>query len=213
MPDTPVDFLHLAGQMEEIDRVCRAYPDLADDAFVRQNLRRWLGGVKVPWALGQNSLEGGGMGAPPGVFESSLDPVSPSSVAGSSGLFTATAARLFDDPQRVEGRVDASDVWGGWSLYRTHWVPMNILMVIYSVMGLGLFLDFRLVREWEGAAQPWVILFLIFRPSRLLSCPCSISSPSMPTIARSLREYVLQSFLITLYRPLASRVDGGVPCI
>lgn len=30
------------GQMEEIDRVCRAYPELADDAFVRQNLRRWL---------------------------------------------------------------------------------------------------------------------------------------------------------------------------
>ena len=30
------------GQMEEIDRVCREYPDLADDAFVRQNLRRWL---------------------------------------------------------------------------------------------------------------------------------------------------------------------------
>lgn len=30
------------GQMEEIDRVCREYPELADDFFVRQNLRRWL---------------------------------------------------------------------------------------------------------------------------------------------------------------------------
>ncbi|MEW9033928.1 MAG: dihydrodipicolinate synthase family protein, partial [Planifilum fimeticola] len=30
------------GQMEEIDRVCREYPELADDSFVRQNLRRWL---------------------------------------------------------------------------------------------------------------------------------------------------------------------------
>jgi hypothetical protein len=30
------------GQMEDIDRVCAAYPDLADDAFVRANLDRWL---------------------------------------------------------------------------------------------------------------------------------------------------------------------------
>ncbi len=30
------------GQMEEIDRVCAAYPHLADDAFVRENLDRWL---------------------------------------------------------------------------------------------------------------------------------------------------------------------------
>jgi dihydrodipicolinate synthase/N-acetylneuraminate lyase len=30
------------GQMEEIDRVCAAYPHLADDDFVRQNLERWL---------------------------------------------------------------------------------------------------------------------------------------------------------------------------
>ena len=30
------------GQMEEIDRVCRAYPHLADDAFVRENAGRWL---------------------------------------------------------------------------------------------------------------------------------------------------------------------------
>lgn len=30
------------GQMEEIDRVCRAYPHLADDAFVKENLDRWL---------------------------------------------------------------------------------------------------------------------------------------------------------------------------
>jgi dihydrodipicolinate synthase/N-acetylneuraminate lyase len=32
-----------AGQAAEIDRVCRAYPHLADDAFVRENLSRWLG--------------------------------------------------------------------------------------------------------------------------------------------------------------------------
>jgi dihydrodipicolinate synthase/N-acetylneuraminate lyase len=30
------------GQAEEIDRVCRAYPHLTDDAFVRENLGRWL---------------------------------------------------------------------------------------------------------------------------------------------------------------------------
>ena len=30
------------GQMEEIDRVCAAYPQLNDDAFVREHLDRWL---------------------------------------------------------------------------------------------------------------------------------------------------------------------------
>jgi hypothetical protein len=30
------------GQAEEIDRVCAAYSDLNDDAFVRRNLERWL---------------------------------------------------------------------------------------------------------------------------------------------------------------------------
>lgn len=30
------------GQAEELDRVCRAYPELTDDEFVRQNLDRWL---------------------------------------------------------------------------------------------------------------------------------------------------------------------------
>ena len=30
------------GQAEEIDRVCREHADLADDAFVRENLQRWL---------------------------------------------------------------------------------------------------------------------------------------------------------------------------
>ena len=30
------------GQREEIDRVCAAYPHLNDDAFVQQNLARWL---------------------------------------------------------------------------------------------------------------------------------------------------------------------------
>lgn len=30
------------GQAEEIDRVCRAYPDLDDDAFVAEHLARWL---------------------------------------------------------------------------------------------------------------------------------------------------------------------------
>src|SRR4051812_36798793 len=30
------------GQMQEIDRVCTAYPELTDDAFVRQNIARWL---------------------------------------------------------------------------------------------------------------------------------------------------------------------------
>ncbi len=30
------------GQAEEIDRVCRAYPHLTDDEFVRDNLDRWL---------------------------------------------------------------------------------------------------------------------------------------------------------------------------
>lgn len=31
------------GQMDEIDRVCRSYPHLNDDAFVAANLERWLG--------------------------------------------------------------------------------------------------------------------------------------------------------------------------
>jgi hypothetical protein len=31
------------GQKDEIDRVCAAYPQLNDDAFVRENLERWLG--------------------------------------------------------------------------------------------------------------------------------------------------------------------------
>lgn len=31
------------GQMDEIDRVCRSYPYLNDDAFVAANLDRWLG--------------------------------------------------------------------------------------------------------------------------------------------------------------------------
>jgi hypothetical protein len=31
-----------AGQKQEIDRVCAAYPHLNDDAFVRANLQRWL---------------------------------------------------------------------------------------------------------------------------------------------------------------------------
>jgi hypothetical protein len=30
------------GQLGEIDRVCAAYPHLADDEFVRANLDRWL---------------------------------------------------------------------------------------------------------------------------------------------------------------------------
>lgn len=30
------------GQLEEIDRVCRAYPHLSDDDFVAQNIDRWL---------------------------------------------------------------------------------------------------------------------------------------------------------------------------
>ena len=30
------------GQAEEIDRVCAAYPELNDDAFVAENLHRWL---------------------------------------------------------------------------------------------------------------------------------------------------------------------------
>ena len=30
------------GQLEEIDRVCAAYPELSDDTFVRENLDRWL---------------------------------------------------------------------------------------------------------------------------------------------------------------------------
>jgi hypothetical protein len=30
------------GQKEEIDRVYAAYPDLNDDAFVKENLHKWL---------------------------------------------------------------------------------------------------------------------------------------------------------------------------
>jgi len=31
-----------AGQADELDRVCRAYPWLTDDAFIKNNLSRWL---------------------------------------------------------------------------------------------------------------------------------------------------------------------------
>jgi dihydrodipicolinate synthase/N-acetylneuraminate lyase len=31
-----------SGQSAEIDRVCRRYPELTDDAFVRENLDRWM---------------------------------------------------------------------------------------------------------------------------------------------------------------------------
>jgi hypothetical protein len=30
------------GQMEEIDRIYRSYPELNDDHFVSQNLDRWM---------------------------------------------------------------------------------------------------------------------------------------------------------------------------
>ena len=30
------------GQSEELDRVCRAYPHLTDDDFVREHLGEWL---------------------------------------------------------------------------------------------------------------------------------------------------------------------------
>ena len=30
------------GRKEEIDRVCKAYPELNDDLFVKENLDRWL---------------------------------------------------------------------------------------------------------------------------------------------------------------------------
>jgi hypothetical protein len=30
------------GQADEIDRVCRAYPDLTDDAFVAKRVDEWL---------------------------------------------------------------------------------------------------------------------------------------------------------------------------
>jgi hypothetical protein len=30
------------GQMEEIDRVSKAYPHLQDDAFVKEHLHEWL---------------------------------------------------------------------------------------------------------------------------------------------------------------------------
>jgi hypothetical protein len=30
------------GQSDAIDRVCRAYPELTDDDFVRENLDRWM---------------------------------------------------------------------------------------------------------------------------------------------------------------------------
>lgn len=39
------------GQAGEIDRVCRAYPELADDAFVARNLHTWLSGKKAPLQL------------------------------------------------------------------------------------------------------------------------------------------------------------------
>ena len=40
-----------AGQAEEIDRVYRTYAHLSDDAFVAENLERWLDGAAIPAPL------------------------------------------------------------------------------------------------------------------------------------------------------------------
>ena len=34
------------GQLEEIDRVCKMYPHLNDDEFVRDNLQKWKNCIK-----------------------------------------------------------------------------------------------------------------------------------------------------------------------
>jgi hypothetical protein len=36
------DEILMPGQAEEIDRVCKAYPHLTDDDFVKANLDRWM---------------------------------------------------------------------------------------------------------------------------------------------------------------------------
>jgi dihydrodipicolinate synthase/N-acetylneuraminate lyase len=43
LEDTGPDERLSPGQLEEIDRVCRAYPHLNDDAFVAEHLTQWLG--------------------------------------------------------------------------------------------------------------------------------------------------------------------------
>jgi uncharacterized membrane protein YesL len=128
---------------------------------------------------------------------------------GILGLFPATAA-VFSVIRK--GLVDEGKTFPlfrtFWSFYRADWIPMNILMLVYSVMGLGLFLDFRLVRGWEGAAQPWVVLFLVFALSVYLLSLIHLF-PLYAHYRMKLHEYVLQSFLITLYRPLSSALMGG----
>lgn len=129
--------------------------------------------------------------------------------AGILGLFPATAA-VFSVIRK--GLVDEGKAFPlfrtFWAFYRTDWIPMNVLMLIYSVMGLGLLLDFRLVRGWEGAAQPWVVLFLFFAFYVYLLSLIHLF-PLYAHYRMKLHEYVLQSFLITLYRPLASALMGG----
>ena len=110
---------------------------------------------------------------------------------GVLGLFPATAA-VFSVIRK--GLVDEGKAFPlfrtFWAFYRTDWIPMNVLMLIYSVMGLGLLLDFRLVRGWEGAAQPWVVLFLIFALSVYLLSLLHLF-PLYAHYRLKLREYVL----------------------
>jgi len=127
--------------------------------------------------------------------------------AGVLGLFPATSAVFSVIRKWLTDGGEFPVFRTFWSFYRADWLPMNALMLVYSVMGLGLILDFRLVRGWEGAAQPWVVLFLIFAFFVYLLSLIHLF-PLYVHYRLKLHEYVLQSFLITLYRPLGSILMG-----
>jgi uncharacterized membrane protein YesL len=128
--------------------------------------------------------------------------------AGVLGLFPATAALFAVIRKWLLGEEELPVFRTFWQFYRADWIRMNGLMLIYSVMGWGLILDIRLVRGWEGWAQPWVIFFLMFA---LLIYLLSLLHlfPLYVHYRLKLHDYVLQAFRIALSRPLESALMAG----
>lgn len=128
--------------------------------------------------------------------------------AGILGMFPATSAVFSVIRKWLMDGEEFPVFRTFWSFYRADWLRMNALMLVYLVMGLGIILDFRLVQGWENVLQPWVILFLIFAFSVYLLSLIHLF-PLYVHYRMKLFEYILQSFLITLYRPLGSVLTGS----
>lgn len=129
--------------------------------------------------------------------------------AGILGLFPATAAVFSVIRKGMTDDGKTLPVFRAyWTFYRADWLPMNVLMLIFAVMGWGLILDFRLVRGWAGTGQPWVVFFLAFAFSVYLLSLMHLF-PLYAHYRLKLHEYVLQSFRVTLCRPLGSLLTGG----